>query len=286
MTKYMLLDVSHIAFYKMFALLKWLKLSGKTLTEDEMVDKFHASFIKTVTHLVKTHRVDWRSVVLAMDAPRVSVWRRDIYPLYKGNRDGQRNEHANVVFAELYDRIIPELALNYPVTVVSVDQAEADDIIAVATLVCKADPDASVIIISGDSDFAQLMDSRTHVANCNNILLASECDGNLAKKIKIIMGDKSDNIPTIMPRIGKKRAMALATNKPMLDNLLDSNPGMRDKMMLNTKLIDFQCIPDKIVESIKEGLGRNFASNSCRQVVPWRAHTYFRNSAPPVRERW
>ena len=109
--------------------------------------------------------------VIVFDGKGGSRRRKDIYPEYKSNRATKTAFNRYQEFALLedeqdsmrrqYGRVIQYLQ-QLPVTLMSIDHVEADDVIAyIATDLLKADERAT--IVSTDRDFMQLVDSRISV---------------------------------------------------------------------------------------------------------------------------
>ena len=63
---------------------------------------------------------------------------------------------------------------------------------------------------------------------------------------KIIYGDKSDCIPSIVTKTSKKKLL----NKKYLSNYLKKNEQSNKQYKLNTTLIDFNCIPETYYNEI------------------------------------
>ena len=65
---------------------------------------------------------------------------------------------------------------------------------------------------------------------------------------KILSGDKSDNIPPVFPRCGKKTSLKLAKNTNELNKKLKSSLEWQQNFERNTILIDNQKIPNKYIK--------------------------------------
>ena len=65
--------------------------------------------------------------------------------------------------------------------------------------------------------------------------------------LKIVLGDKSDNIQKLMNGIGEKKAATVIANG--LDEWIEKN-NLRERYEMNTKLVSFECIPQEYVEKI------------------------------------
>ena len=82
-------------------------------------------------------------------------WRRDVFKEYKANRRKSRDQSHldwNAIYYVL-DKIRDEIRDNLPYSVVKVEYAEADDVIAVLTEHYSFN-NVPVLIISGDKDFS------------------------------------------------------------------------------------------------------------------------------------
>ena len=69
--------------------------------------------------------------------------------------------------------------------------------------------------------------------------------------IKIISGDSSDNIKPIKPKVGEIRAYRYITEKTdEFKKMLKEEPEVAQKLVLNSKLIDFNNIPDELSNKV------------------------------------
>ena len=128
---------------------------------------------------------------------------------------------------------------------------EADDIIYLCKKkLRKLYPECKVVIITSDHDLMQMIDENTFLIDLKNKLINKKSCGDPEKdlKIKIICGDKSDNIVGCFKRCGVKTAMKLIENNDILENKFAKNEGSRERYILNTKLIDMKNIPSDLVE--------------------------------------
>ena len=76
-------------------------------------------------------------------------------------------------------------------------------------------------------------------------------------ELKIIKGDKSDNIPSIKNRIGEKTALNYINNKPLFEKLLEDN-NINEQYKKNRLLIDFDYIPKELENKILKKLEKIF----------------------------
>jgi 5'-3' exonuclease len=96
---------------------------------------------------------EYGTMVLCSDAG--NPWRRDFFPNYKYSRKQSRLDGPfdwDNIF-KIITEIKNEIAKSFPYVVMYVENAEADDIIAI---LCKLREEDKYLIISGDKDFIQL----------------------------------------------------------------------------------------------------------------------------------
>ena len=173
---------------------------------------------------------------------------RQVYPEYKANREAKRDSsivNFDVFFpvVEKFFTVLKESFRNIPF--VQIPRCEADDIIAVIT---KNRPNWDIINVSSDKDFHQLYVYPNYrqydgVKHC-----FVEClDPEKELTLKIITGDRGDNVPGIKYGIGEKRALKILDED--LDLWLAEN-SLKETFERNMKLISFRCIPKDIENTI------------------------------------
>ena len=258
MKNYLLLDTSYIIFYRYFALLQWWKLAKKDmqLTDNpyetpEFVEKFEKLFleqIQTIKKKLKIHKQE-NCVIAARDCNRKDIWRNEIFPKYKESRYKDDAFMGGEFFKLVYNNdLLTKAGVEY---IFKYDNLEADDIVAIIkNKIRKKYPQANIYIITNDQDYLQLCDENTKLFNLQfkNLLenkkVFQEADKNLF--FKIVLGDKSDNIPPILNGCGPKTTEKYYLDRNLFQNALD-NQNANDKYNLNKKLVDFNEIPDNLV---------------------------------------
>jgi 5'-3' exonuclease len=246
-----LVDLSSYVFYRNFAIHKW-KAAAKieSLDEETFRDKFRKLFVENLLMYARKLNVCTRNITLVRDCPRQSIWRMKIYPEYKQTRTRDIANFDPYVFQITYDELVPSLQKEYGMKICSVEEAEADDVIAV--LAKKYSLTQTVYILSCDNDFIQLESSSIKVLDFQ---LKSLVKGIYEKLFdvyltwKIIYGDESDNIPSIDKKIGRITAETLARNPDALAAKLQ-NPQVKSNYERNRLLIDMSQIPAQIVEKV------------------------------------
>jgi 5'-3' exonuclease len=125
-----------------------------------------------------------------------------------------------------------------------------------------------MVIVTGDSDFLQLAADRVHIhtiyGDCALARLAC-CDPSTLLLRKVLMGDKSDNIPAIRPRMGP-----VATDrwiKDGVESMLADDPSARANFARNKTLIDLQCAPEDILAGIDAVVSEAFAGGLGQRMV-------------------
>ena len=182
--------------------------------------------------------------VVVFDGTGGSQRRRKLYPDYKSNRKNKTKMNRYDEFADLVDeqksmkeqfvRLIEYFDV-LPLTVISIDNIEADDVIAYIAKQYYDKHDNKITIVSSDRDFLQLVNTKIRVWSPIKKKLYTpekiqEEFGILPENYllyRMMSGDASDNIPGI--------------NGVGLKTLISRFPNMNQKEM------DF----DKIIEEAK-----------------------------------
>lgn len=179
-------------------------------------------------------------------------FRYKLFPDYKANRIIKT---GSTVDAKQKDRedlfrqadIITTLISNLPITVVSADRFEADDVIATLAEDLK---DEEVVVLSNDSDFIQLLQKGyKNFAIYNPMkkqyMIAPEWHYLTAKSL---FGDKkTDNIPGL---VGMKTGIKLASDIKKFAEFMESSEN-RANYSLNKDLIELKIIPSDELQFIE-----------------------------------
>jgi 5'-3' exonuclease len=195
-----------------------------------------SGFLLSVGHAIKT--VDPTRVVVVFDGKNGSAKRRQLYPPYKATRKVSiRLNRAEAVDKE--DNQLQQLIrlIDYletlPITVVTLDESEADDVIAYITNEYLHNKDSHTYIMSSDKDFLQLVKPNVHVWSPTKKKLYYEDDvyseyGVIPQNFAVFRaldGDNSDNIPGapgLAPKTILKRFPRLAEQQEIsLDEFFD-----------------------------------------------------------------
>ena len=181
-----------------------------TLNDDGIHIGGIVGFLKSVGYAIKMLRPT--RCIIVFDGKGGSTRRRKVYPEYKNRRKtkirlNRANEYSSVedehqsMLLQLQRGV--EYLENLPLTLLSIDNIEADDTIAYITE--QVLPKNKIVIMSTDKDFLQLVDERVSVwsPTKKKIYTPNEVYDDFGVNSKnlifarIIDGDKSDNIPGI-----------------------------------------------------------------------------------------
>lgn len=197
-------------------------------------------FMRMLLKLIQDVKPRW--VLAAFDKSR-KTFRTKMFEDYKGQRKPTPPE-----LKEQFPLCMDVLkALN--IASLEMDGYEADDIIG--TFARHSGPEAEVIVVTGDRDELQLIDSRTRVMftkrGISNIVMydeavfAEEYEGLVPRQIielKGLMGDTSDNIPGV-PGVGPKTAMKLIKEYGTVEEVLANAENVKGKS-LKEKLVTYK----------------------------------------------
>lgn len=256
------IDLSYFVFYRYYAVLGWYRksLDGESvsvcdLMQDEtFVEKYKKLFERELCRLVKVYKIDsWNRVFLIKDCCREDIWRNELYPEYKSTRVDKTDSFNRDVFKMTYNQLLPVLLEKLGFNVFCHPRLEADDIIA---LMCKGvlevDRNAHVVVITNDNDYVQLDGVELKNLQGKDLAVRVGCvDAGRYLKQKIILGDKSDNIPSIMKKVGPKTAEKLVASQEQFDAFMRKHPEALRHYELNRRLMDFDCIPDHLKEELR-----------------------------------
>lgn len=226
-----------------------------------------AAFLKSLGSSIRQFQ-STRCIVV-FDGSGGSQRRRKIYPEYKNNRRTSlhlnRREFATreeEIFSMKKQmlRIIEYLSI-LPVSVVIIDQIEADDTISSIVTDYYQQIDSQITIVSSDRDFLQLINDNVSVWNPvkkklytpNDLRDEFNMHPNNYLLYRVLTGDSSDNIPGV-PGLGLKTLLKefdlnneltveqfleqcrLKSGKKIFEKILDNE----ERIVLNYQLMQLQ----------------------------------------------
>jgi 5'-3' exonuclease len=192
----------------------------------------------------------WRKKIFEENVDKM-LMKEDAPKSYKGGRNRESNSKIDwKILFEYYDETLNAIKNYTDFIVMTVNSAEADDVIAViASQYVLNNENEHVFIISSDEDFVQLMvNDRIHLWSPTRDDYITCDDPKTFLTVHIMTGDGADNIPSIDKRMGEKTA--LKKIEAGLENYLLTNAEIRERFEINKKLIDFNEIPLEIRQNI------------------------------------
>ncbi len=261
------IDTSYVIFYRFYATVFWFKSSKQKkiippnynwIDDEIFVEKFTKLFLQSIDKIIHKNKVEipYCNYVFALDCPRTNIWRKELFPEYKSQRDviyQSENWKGGPIFEYAKKTLLPKLQEELKFQIYEQEQLEADDIIACLTKhIQETQPNRQIYIITNDHDYLQLINSQTSIINLKNKILNEKSCGNPEHDLllKIICGDPADNIKGCFKRCGKKTAMKLIENPELLKKKFEKNLESNQVFQKNKKLIDFNFIPDNLKISI------------------------------------
>jgi 5'-3' exonuclease len=260
-TNFVLIDGSYFIFYRYFALNVWWKNAKAGDKPDiscnddpAFIEKFKTTFNFRISEIDKCLGLENTIKMVAKDCKRSDIWRNYLFPYYKLSRTKDDEYGVGKFFQLSYDdKLFEQAGIE---TILSYDNLEADDCIAITTrYIRETYPEAHIWIIANDMDYLQLGDSHVHLRNLKyeNLRESKQSCGNADKDVfcKAVAGDKSDNIPSIFKRCGIKTARKYYDDPDLFQKVLDENKGSEELYCKNRTLVDFEYIPIDLVEGFR-----------------------------------
>lgn len=263
---FIFVDGSYFCFYRYYALTNWWKNAYpdeellNPLENTIFVDKFKKLFIENLQQIPKKLKIDKKInpiLIVGKDCKRENIWRNTLYPQYKATRIQENGFMGGPFFKmayeeELFQKGGAKAILQHP-------QLEADDCIAVSVkYLIQKYPNCEIYIITSDKDYLQLQSHNVHLFNMafKNIVdkKSSTGNSNTDLQLKIIMGDISDNIPSVFPKCGPKTALKCIENPDYFAGKMANNEEYYKQYELNKKLVCFDNIPKDLITQFMDSL--------------------------------
>lgn len=257
-------------------------------------------FLNMLYRLLEEEKPAYMAAAFDLAAP---TFRHKKYDAYKATRSKTPDELGEQI------PVVKEILRLMGIEVLEVEGYEADDIIG--TLSYNAsEADLKVLIVTGDADALQLVNSKVEVAltkkgisNLDIYSLANFKDklgltpGQMAD-YKALRGDPSDNIPGI-PGVGEKTAVKLLKEYDSLENILEHtaaipSPKLKENLRMNqqqallSKDLATICRHVPINISLEQLSKKEANSEKIYELFPsWNSNAFWRKSGklPPGRKR-
>jgi len=268
---FIFVDGSYYCFYRYFALQQWWKNAypeeplDDPFQNEKFVEKFRKTFVDNLEQMPKKlniHKDPIKPImVIGKDCKRENIWRNNIFKDYKANRaNGPEDGFMGGPFFKMAyeDKLFQKGGAKM---IVSHPQLEADDCIAISVkYLTKQYPECRIYIITSDRDYLQLNTHNVHLYTLayKNLAEGKTATGNAEHdlRIKILMGDISDNIPSVFPKCGLKTAQKCIEDEAFFKKKMADNQAYYAQYELNEKLVSFDKIPidlfDEFMSTIVE----------------------------------
>jgi len=266
---FIFIDGSYFCFYRYHSLLNWWKNAYPEETDvlqnpyqnDKFVDKFKKTFIDNIQKIPKNLKLENPIIIVGKDCKRANIWRNQLFPNYKANRLHNDGFMGGPFFKMVYeDNLFIQGGAQ---TILQHPKLEADDCIAISVkYLLNTYSNCNIYIITSDKDYLQLAEERVQIYNLTFKKLteqkSSTGDPNCDLFCKILTGDPSDNISSVFPRCGTKTAIKYFQNKDLLTKKLQESTIFQTAYELNSKIIDFNNIPDELAAEFLQELVQEF----------------------------
>jgi len=266
---FIFVDGSYFCFYRYYSLTNWWKNAYpdeellNPLQNEIFVQKFKKLFIDNLQQIPKKLKIDKKInpiLIIGKDCKRENIWRNALYPQYKATRVQGAGFMGGPFFKMAYEEEL--FQKGGAKAILHHHQLEADDCIAISVKhLVKKYPNCEIYIITSDKDYLQLQSHNIHIFNMafKNIVDSKSSTGNSNTdlQLKIIMGDTSDNIPSVFPKCGPKTALKCIENPEYFISKMANNENYYKQYELNKKLVCFDNIPENLINEFMDSLKNN-----------------------------
>ena len=214
-------------------------------------------FLKSIGYAIKM--LNPTKVVIVFDGVGGSNARRNLFPDYKANRNANRMTNYSIFQSkeeesESINNQMQRLILYLkclPVSVVSIEGLEADDIIGYLTHKLENFSETQEInIMSADQDFLQLVSNKTsaysptkkRIFKPKDVLAEYGVSATNYINYKILLGDKSDNVPGVSG-LGPIKLVKLfpeltSENKVTLESIIEKSAELINENKLYLSVVE------------------------------------------------
>ena len=237
-------------FFRNFAMLNFVN-------EDGVHVGGLGGFLRSLGTLI--NRIQPTSVYVVFDGVGSTINRKNLLPEYKSNRNITRITNWDI-FESLDDEHAAKIdqvvrLIHYlqclPVKTLSLDKAEADDIIAHLATKLSSDYGSKVFIVSSDKDFIQLVDENIIVYRpiekdyytTDTVIEKFGISAANFILYKVLMGDASDKVAGVKG-LGEKKLMKLFPELSQriltLQDILNISEAKLKENIIYARVLDMQ----------------------------------------------
>jgi hypothetical protein len=218
----------------------------------------------------KKYAKEYGEMVICCDGRK--YWRRDFFPNYKASRKKNR-EASDLDWKLIFDTLSEmreDLAVHFPYRVIHVEEAEADDVIAVMTKWLQTNNQCiqglveepqKILILSSDKDFKQLQlypTVKQWSPMQKKYITATKQEIRDFMVEHIVKGDSGDGVPNIFSKddvfvSGERQKVCSAKRlQEFIENgeAACRNDEEKRNYTRNQTLVDFFFIPEDVSQDI------------------------------------
>ena len=267
-----LIDYSQVALASILTFQADLK-SGD---QDKVINLIRHVALSSIKSFKKKYGKEYGEIVICCDGRK--YWRRDFFQYYKAGRKKARDK-SDLPWTLIFDtlnQMRQDVAEHFPYRVMHIDEAEADDIIAVMSKWTQENAlveeglvtePQKVLILSSDHDFMQLQkydNVNQWSPNTKKFIKVNKKEVH-EKMITHIVKAGDDGIPNILSKddvfmTGERQKPVSAKRlQEFIENgfIACKNDEERRNWHRNTTLVDFNYIPENISKMIVENYLNN-----------------------------
>jgi len=228
----------------------------------EFVGFFKKHFLQDLEKLKKKWKVSVKNILFCKDCSRDTIWRNAHHDNYKGTRIVGKTFNGEI-FPTFYNIICNDYKC------VSLPQLEADDIAYLivnhllplnmeSSIMPLCEFKKDIVVITNDNDYLQMRRPRLHIYNLIgtgvNLETRSKGTAEYDLLLKVIMGDVSDNIQAIAPKMGPKTSAKIANMSESERNAWIASKGNAcvEAYENNKLMVDFRNIPQELQQKFYE----------------------------------
>lgn len=264
-----LIDYSQVALATILTFQRELKGD-----EAEVKNLIRHVTLSTIKSYKKKYGKEYGQIVICTDGRK--YWRKEVFEHYKAGRKKARDA-SDLNWKLIFDTLSEmreDLRTHFPYKVISVDRAEADDIIAVMTEWCQSneliqeglmEEPQKVLILSSDKDFKQLQLAPFSSGNVRQwapmqkkFITASKQEITNFTIEHIVKGDAGDGVPNILSKddvfvVGdRQKPVSSKRLEEFYEKGIDAcrNDEERRNWQRNATLVAFDNIPKDVKEEI------------------------------------
>ncbi len=244
-----IVDMGYLLFYRYHATLRYLRCGGKDASRGVDPQMF-AKHLRAQLRAITDRFPGCGPLVVCSDAPRATLWRRELFPEYKARRGAAPAQMGEL--AAMFVDIVRERGD----VLLEVPRVEADDLAFMTTRLARDHAQLQqlpIAIITNDRDYVQLcahfQGVRLYDAALRPVLPASG-DAGTDFRIKLLAGDKSDNIPGVCAAATARRWLAPDATPPWPP--ADLSEAKLRRLRDNELLMDMRLIPNELQQLFAE----------------------------------